>query len=104
VADGLRALIGTAPEAPLVYLLAALEVVWLASAAAVLLALVGLALWPDGSLAGRAAAGACRLVAAGRRGSPPAAQAAPAQPERALHPAFEPSPQRQRLGRQRQPG
>jgi predicted small integral membrane protein len=84
----MRALIGTAPDTPLVYLLAALEVVWLASAAAVVLSLTGLTVYTARRLPGRAAARARRLLAAVR----PAPALAEAPAESPFRPALEPPP------------
>ena len=58
----LRFLVGSAPDTPLVYVLALLELVWLLSASAVILALVGLV----GYWLGRAA-GVLLVRAAGTR-------------------------------------
>jgi hypothetical protein len=87
VGEGLGALIGTAPDTPLVYVLALLEVGLLASLAAVVLALVGLGLYAARSLPARAARRLGRLApaafATGQARAAPAAPAALAGPDSA---------------------
>jgi hypothetical protein len=74
VADTLGALVGQGPTTPMVYLLAAVELVWLLSAAAVVLSLVALLGhfgWRVGiALARRAARVGRRCVHAFRSGRP----------------------------------